>query len=155
VKITLACVGVKQPGWAAQAVEEYLKRFPAEFAVSVKPVKPAARTGTPSGRVKAEEAARLLAACPKETFLVAMDEHGKAFTSEAFAAWLAKTSLEHPDVSFVIGGADGLDDGLLKAARAKVSLSAMTLPHALARLVLVEQLYRAYTILKGHPYHRE
>ncbi|HAW45448.1 MAG TPA: 23S rRNA (pseudouridine(1915)-N(3))-methyltransferase RlmH [Sutterella sp.] len=155
MKATVACVGIRQPDWAKAAVDDYLRRFPKDFEVVIKAVKPESRTGASPQKIKSEEAARLEAVCPKDAYVVVMDERGQTLTSAAFAAWIAKKATDYRDIAFVIGGADGLDEAFKARAQASIRLSDMTLPHALARVFLVEQLYRAWSILAKHPYHRE
>lgn len=118
-------------------------------------IKPTARSaGTVGEKVRAAEALRIQAALAKNAQLIALDERGKLHSTEQFAAQLRKWQTQGRDLSFVIGGADGLDPELLARAEARLSLSPLTLPHGLARVVLSEQLYRVATLLAGHPYHR-
>jgi len=126
--------------------------MPRELRLELAAVKPAAGA---QGQDKAAEAVRLRAALPAGARLVALDERGKTLTTATLAKQLARWREGGRDVAFVIGGADGLEAGLLKEAELVLSLSALTLPHALARVLLAEQLYRAWTILQNHPYHRE
>ena len=154
MKITVVAVGQRQPAWADQAVADYLARFPADFSVALKEIKPEPRNGAPVERLLAGEAGRLRAALPAGSLVVALDERGKDWTTaqlaEAIGRW--RDASEH--VSFVIGGPDGLAADFKRSARVLLRLSSMTLPHALARVLLAEQLYRAWSMLAGHPYHR-
>ncbi len=155
MRITIVAVGQRQPAWADAAVNDYLGRFPEEWKLEVKQVKPEPRTSNaPVTRLLSAEAARIRSAVPSGAALVALDERGKDWTTTQLAeqglGW--RDAAEH--VAFVIGGADGIDPGLKADARMLIRLSSMTLPHALARVVLAEQLYRASTVLAGHPYHR-
>ena len=155
MKITVVAVGQRQPPWANAAVDEYLSRLPAEFNVECKLVKAESRSGdVPLTRVLSAEAARVRAAIPNGAWLIALDERGKDWTTQQLAAQLQRWRDSAEDVAFAIGGADGLDAELKEQARTLLRLSSMTLPHALARVVLAEQLYRAASILAGHPYHR-
>ena len=155
MKITVGAVGQRQPPWAAAAVDEYLSRLPAEFKVECKLVKAEPRSGNlPLTRLLSAEAARIRAAVPRGAWLVALDERGKDWTTEHLADQLRRWRDSADDIVFAIGGADGLDDDLKQEARTLLRVSSMTLPHALARVVLAEQLYRASSILAGHPYHR-
>lgn len=155
MRITIVAVGQRQPAWADAAVNDYLGRFPAELKVEVKQVKPEARTpNTPVTRLVSAEAARIRSAVPSGAILIALDERGKDWTTLQLAEHLRRWRDTAEDVAFVIGGADGIDPGLKADARLLIRLSSMTLPHALARVVLAEQLYRASTMLAGHPYHR-
>ena len=135
-RLHVVAVANKLPAWAEAARDEYLKRMPRGYEVRLVEIKPAV-----AGKIRRE--------IPKNTRLVALDERGRDFTTKQFAALL-----DEPTV-FVIGGADGLDPALRKEAALLLRLSALTLPHALAQVVLCEQIYRAATLLTGHPYHRE
>ena len=118
-------------------------------------LKPEARDrGKPIDRMLAAEAQRVRAAC-RDSRMIALDERGTAWTTRTLADTLSKWATEAQDVAFVVGSADGLDPAVKRDASAVVALSALTLPHALVRILLVEQLYRAGTLLAGHPYHRE
>ncbi|MBZ0151645.1 MAG: 23S rRNA (pseudouridine(1915)-N(3))-methyltransferase RlmH [Planctomycetes bacterium] len=155
MRISLLVVSHKQPTWVLAASEEYERRLPREWSFSLVEIKPEARTsGVTTERVQAAEAVRLRAALPKNVQVIALDERGDAWSSEQFAAAMRRWQLDGRDLAFVIGGADGLDPGLRNGAHRRLSLSAMTLPHGLARVVLVEQLYRVSTLLAGHPYHK-
>lgn len=155
MRITIIAVGQRQPAWADAAVNEYLSRFPAEFKVECKQVKAESRSGNlPLSRPLAAEAARIRVAVPKGALLIALDEHGKDWTTQQLADHLQRWRDASEDVAFAIGGADGLDQAFKADARLQVRLSSMTLPHSLARVVLAEQLYRAWSMLAGHPYHR-
>jgi 23S rRNA (pseudouridine1915-N3)-methyltransferase len=154
MKIAVIAIGQRQPGWADDAVADFLGRFPAGFAVSLRELKPEPRDGRPAERIRAAEADRLRAALPAGCLTVAMDERGRDLTSDAFAARLGQWRDAGESPAFVIGGPDGLTEDLRRSASLVLRLSSMTLPHALARVVLVEQLYRAWAILSRHPYHR-
>ena len=143
------------PGWANTAVAEYLKRMPREARVELVEVKPDKRAGQSADSIKANEAARLIDKLPAGNLLVALDEHGREVTTRELADLLARWMADGRDVALVIGGADGLAPALLDKAALKLSLSRLTLPHALARVLLAEQLYRAVSLLNNHPYHRE
>jgi 23S rRNA (pseudouridine1915-N3)-methyltransferase len=154
MKLVVAAVGHRMPAWIDEGFHEYARRMPREMRLELAAVKPAAGAQG-QGQDKAAEAARLRAAVPAGAKLVALDERGKALTTAALAKQLERWREEGCDVAFAIGGADGLEAGLVKEAALVLSLSALTLPHALARVLLAEQLYRAWTILQNHPYHRE
>ena len=147
-------MGLRQPEWADAAVKDYLGRFPKDFSVSVKEVKAEPRAGQPAKRLMELEAERIRKAIPSGDIVVAMDEHGRDFTSMDFAKKFEGWKNEGCGVTFLIGGADGLDAELKKSARMMLRLSSMTLPHAFARVMLVEQIYRVWSILNNHPYHR-
>lgn len=154
MKIQIVAVGQRQPAWADQAVRDYLDRFPADFSVTLREIKPEPRSGAPVERLLAAEAERLRAALPAGSVLVALDERGRDWTSAQLAEAIGRWRDASEAVSFVIGGPDGLAADLKKSARLLLRLSSMTLPHALARVLLAEQLYRAWSLLAGHPYHR-
>ena len=155
MRITVVAVGQRQPAWADAAVKEYFSRLPAEFKVECKLVKAGSRSGNvPLARSLSAEAARVRAAVPAGASLIALDEHGKDWTTQQLSDQLQRWRDSAEDIAFAIGGADGLDPGLKSDARTLLRVSSMTLPHALARVVLAEQLYRAASILAGHPYHR-
>lgn len=157
MKITVVAVGQRQPAWADAAVEEYLSRLPAEFRVELKEVKSEPRTtrsSAPTARMLAAEAARIRAALPDGCVLVALDERGREWTTQQLADALQRWRDAAEHVAFVIGGPDGLDATVKTAARVLLRLSSLTLPHALARVLLVEQVYRSWSLLANHPYHR-
>jgi len=155
MRITIVAVGQRQPVWADQAVADYLVRFPAELKVEVKPVKAEPRSNSTSAtRILSSEAVRIRAAIPSGATVVALDERGKDLTTLQFAEHLRRWRDEAQDVAFAIGGADGLDHTVKDGSNMLLRLSSMTLPHALVRVVLAEQLYRAWSVLTGHPYHR-
>jgi 23S rRNA (pseudouridine1915-N3)-methyltransferase len=154
MKITIVAVGQRQPQWADDAVADYLARFPADFEVRLVEVKPEARAGQPVAKLLAVEAQRLQAAIAAGSLVVALDERGEDWTSQQLAQQLQRWRDAAERVAFVIGGPDGLDANFRNAARLRLRLSTMTLPHALARVLLAEQLYRAWSILARHPYHR-
>lgn len=156
MKITLACIGKagRAKHDAAQSlIESYSARLP--WPVAIREVEDRKQGGTVAER-KAREAVLLLAAIPKGAVMVAMDERGKNLSSRQFADQLAGWRDQgEQEVAFLIGGADGLDPALVAKARLTLSLSAMTWPHLLARVMLLEQLYRAWSLQTGHPYHRD
>lgn len=155
MKILILAVGDKLPAWAETAVAEYLKRMPREARVEVVPIRPEKRAGQSAERIKALEAARILEKLPTGCALVAMDEHGREPTTRELSQILDGWLHSGRDVALVIGGADGLAPEILGRAEATLSLSRLTLPHALARVLLAEQLYRAWSLLANHPYHRD
>lgn len=155
MKLYIVAIGDKLPAWADTACAEYVKRMPREARTEVLAVKPERRTGQPAEQVKAAEAARLLERCPKGAVLVALDEHGRQVTTQELADLLAGWMASGRDVALLMGGADGLSGEILARADLVLALSRLTLPHALARVLLTEQLYRAASLLAGHPYHRD
>lgn len=156
MKLALVAVGQRLPGWAETACEDYLKRFPAEWRVELKAVKAEPRsTGKPVAALKAAEAQRIEAACAKGARRVVLDERGRGLTTLALAERLQVWQRDGRDVALLMGGPDGLDDALKAGADESLRLSELTLPHALARVLLLEALYRAWSLNAGHPYHRE
>ncbi len=144
------------PAWVNEGVAEYLKRFPAECSLQVREIEPARRTKSGSvEHYKKEEAERLLAAVPKGANIISLDEHGKSPDSPGLSKWMENWLQDGREVALLVGGADGLDSRCLEASSLQWSLSPLTLPHALVRVMVAEQLYRAWSILKNHPYHRE
>lgn len=156
MRITVLAVGHKAPGWVQEGFNEYAKRMPPEARLELMEVKPEERgAGRSTDRAKTLEGERILAAIPQGATLLALDERGKAVTTQGLSVMLSDWMRDGSHPAFVIGGADGLSDEVKARAAKLVSLSALTLPHALVRVVLAEQLYRAWTILARHPYHRE
>ena len=153
MKLRIVALGHRMPAWVAAGYAEYAKRLSHEYALELVEVKAATRAAG-AAQILAAEATRIRAACTGFT-MIALDERGAAWTTHQLAQRLQKWRDAALDVSFVIGSADGLDAALKRDASALVALSALTLPHGLARVVLVEQLYRAASILDGHPYHRD
>lgn len=148
-------VGLKVPDWAQTAWDDYSKRFPHEIKVELKAVKTEPRGSKTLETLYAAERTRIEAAIPKGTRIVVLDERGSNLTTMALAARLTDWQLGGGDVALVIGGPDGIDPGFKQAAHERIRLSDMTLPHAFARVLLIEQLYRAWSINANHPYHRE
>jgi 23S rRNA (pseudouridine1915-N3)-methyltransferase len=154
MRITIAAVGTRMPSWAEHAVQDYLVRFPRDFEVALKQVRPEPRRQQPVTRSLQSEQARLYAAVADSDRLVALDERGVDWTTAQLAQQIGRWRDAAEHVSFLIGGADGLSGEVKARAQLQLRLSSLTLPHALARVVLVEQLYRAWSILTNHPYHR-
>jgi 23S rRNA (pseudouridine1915-N3)-methyltransferase len=155
MKLLLVAVGQRQPAWADAAFEDFAKRFPAECRLELKAVKAEPRSsGKAVPALLAAEAQRIEAALPKGVRIVLLDERGERRStrqlSERLRFWLG----DGRDVAFIIGGPDGLDAALAARADETLRLSDLTLPHALARVLLAEALYRAWSLHGGHPYHR-
>lgn len=148
-------VGQRVPDWAQTAWDDYAKRFPFELKVELKAVKTEPRASKTRETLYAAERQRIEAAIPKGSRIVALDERGTNLTTVALAAKLRHWQLEGDDVALVIGGPDGLDPAFKQGAHERVRLSDLTLPHAMVRVLLIEQLYRAWSINANHPYHRE
>lgn len=159
MRFLIVAVGHRQPPWVDTAFAEYTKRMPREARVELLEIKPEPRPETPSdhavARVLQREAIRIGTAIPSGSGLVALDESGESLTTRALAARMEQWLAGGRDVAFLIGSADGLDEKLKAGADRRLSLSPLTLPHGLARVVLAEQLYRAHSLLRGHPYHRD
>ena len=148
-------VGQRVPDWAQTAWDDYAKRFPFELKVELKTVKTEPRGSKTVETLFAAERARIEAVIPKGCRIVALDERGTSLTTVALAHKLQNWQLESDDVALVIGGPDGLDPAFKQAAHERIRLSDLTLPHAMVRVVLIEQLYRAWSINANHPYYRE
>ena len=156
MKLLVAAVAARPPAWVVDGWNDYAKRMPRELALDLIEVKPDPRTsGKTPAVMMAAEAQRIESALPARCRRVALDEHGDALTTQQLAARLAKWMDEGDDVALLIGGPDGLDPQLKSSAHEMLRLSSLTLPHALVRVVLAEALYRAVSVLKNHPYHRE
>jgi 23S rRNA (pseudouridine1915-N3)-methyltransferase len=155
MQLVIAAVGNKMPGWIEAGFNEYAKRMPPECRVLLKEIKPVERSGSKSAEtVMALERAKIEAALPKGALIVALDERGKDLSSMQLSGHLRQWQQEGRDVALVIGGADGLDAGFKAGADMLIRISSLTLPHGMVRVLLAEQLYRAWSITQNHPYHR-
>jgi 23S rRNA (pseudouridine1915-N3)-methyltransferase len=154
VLLRIVAVGQRVPDWAQMAWDDYAKRFPPEIRIELKAVKTEPRGSKTLETLYAAERARIEAAIPKGARVVALDERGEGLGTQALARRLTLWQ-EQGDVVLLIGGPDGLDPALRAAAHERIRLSDLTLPHAMARVLLIEQLYRAWSINAKHPYHRE
>jgi 23S rRNA (pseudouridine1915-N3)-methyltransferase len=146
MRVRILAVGTRMPEWVTQAYEEYVRRMRKDMRVDLEEI--------PVGRVKADEAKRLLDRIGDD-YLVALDERGKSLTTLQLASWLGERQQDGRNLTFVIGGPEGLGPQLLARAALRWSLSSLTFPHAMVRVILAEQLYRAHSVLQNHPYHRE
>ena len=155
MRLLIVAVGQRLPDWAQSAWADYAKRFPAELKVELKAVKTEPRGSRSLPSLLAAERERIEAALPKGCRVVALDERGTALSTVALADKLQAWQLDADDVALVIGGPDGLEPSFRQAAHERIRLSDLTLPHALVRVLLIEQLYRAWSINAKHPYHRE
>jgi len=156
MRLLVVAVGQRQPAWARDAYDEFAKRFPAECRLELIEVKAEPRSGgKTAAQMMAAEAVRLAAAVPPRARRVALDERGTRLTTQQLAGRLRAWRDDGRDVVLWIGGPDGLDAALRSGADESLRLSDLTLPHALARVLLAEALYRAWSVLAGHPYHRE
>jgi 23S rRNA (pseudouridine1915-N3)-methyltransferase len=153
--ILILAVGQRQPDWINTAVADYLNRFPENQRPQLKEIKTEPRTrGKLVAALLQAEAERLRESIPKDAVTIVLDEHGKAVTTQEFAALIEKFESTATHLVFMIGGPDGLDPGLKSESHQILRLSSMTLPHGMARVLLAEQLYRARSLLNHHPYHR-
>lgn len=155
MKLVIVAVGQRMPDWAQTAYDDYAKRFPPECRVDIKTVKTEPRGSKTLETLYAAERTRIEAAIPKGARVVVLDERGTALTTVALAKHLREWQMAGDDVALIIGGPDGLDPAFKAAAHMRIRLSDLTLPHAMARVLLIEQLYRAWSVNANHPYHRE
>ena len=143
------------PAWVEQGVNEYTKRLPADFKVEFEEIPLGARRpGSDLKKALTQESDALLARLKGKEKVIALDVLGKSWSSEQLAEAAADWRMDGRDIALLIGGPDGLSEACLQKAEQRWSLSALTLPHPLVRVLLAEQLYRAWTLLSGHPYHR-
>jgi 23S rRNA (pseudouridine1915-N3)-methyltransferase len=160
LKLLLIAVGHRMPAWVNAGFQEYARRMPPEAPLKLAEVRPEPRSHANHGaraveRLMQAEARRIDSAIPQHMLRVALDERGAAWSTRELARRFARWRMESEDVAFIVGGADGLHDAVRRGADFLWSLSALTLPHGLVRVIVAEQLYRAQSILKNHPYHRE
>ena len=155
MKLGILAVGHKLPEWVAKGCAEYIKRMPRELPLSVVEIKPEPRGSKTREQLLAAEKVRLQGALQGFSRVIVLDERGLDLTTLKLAQRLEDWMREGGDSAFIIGGADGIDEELKQQADATIRLSSLTLPHAMARLILCEQLYRAVSVVKNHPYHRE
>ena len=155
MKLAVLAVGHRQPGWVNDGCAEYLKRMPRELPASVSEIKPEPRGSKTREQLLAAEKGRIRDALPGSCRIVVLDEKGEDLTTLKLAKRLEVWMQDGRDVALLIGGADGLDEEFKQQADDKLRLPSLTLPHGMARLILCEQLYRAVSVLKNHPYHRE
>ena len=146
MRVRILAVGTRMPGWVTTAYEDYTRRLRSSMRVDLEELT--------VGKNKADEEKRFLDRAGDD-YLVALDEHGKSRTTLELAKWLGERLQDGANLTFLIGGPDGLGPGILKKASFRWSLSALTFPHAMVRVLLAEQLYRAHSVLQNHPYHRE
>ena len=156
MKLIIVSVGHKMPDWITAGFNEYTKRMPREAQIVLQELKPEPRTtGKNTAQIMEAEAQRILAALPPNCLRIALDERGTQPTTKQLASQMQEWMREGRDVAFIIGGADGLHETVRQSAGEMLALSALTLPHAFVRVLLAEQLYRAYSLMHNHPYHRE
>ena len=155
MQLIIAAVGHKMPAWIETGFQEYAKRMPPECKLVLKEIKPIDRASNKNAEaVMAQERTRIEAVLPKVGRMIALDERGQDLTTMQMSQLLTQWQQQGGDVTFVIGGADGLDADMKKNADMLIRISSLTLPHGLVRVLLAEQLYRAWSITQNHPYHR-
>ena len=155
MRIKVIAVGTRLPGWQQQGFQEYARRLPRECALGLTEIPAATRTRSkPTKQAIQKESDRVLAAVAKNDYVVALDQPGAQYSSEDLSGLLATWLAQGRDLAMLIGGADGLSDACKSRADLRWSLSDLTLPHGLVRVMVAEQVYRAWSILHGHPYHR-
>lgn len=155
MQIKLIAVGTRMPAWVTQGYQEFAKRLPPECSLQLNEIDPGHRSkGADIARAMRTEGERMLAALPKDALVIALDARGAQWSTEQLSAELRDWLQGGRDIALLIGGPDGLAEPCLKAAAHTWSLSKLTLPHAMVRIVLAEQLYRACSMLHNHPYHR-
>lgn len=152
-RLRLVAVGTRMPAWVQTGFEEYRKRMPREFALELREIA-LSRRGADTARGIEEEGAAQLAAVSSEELVVALEVDGQAWSTEELAGHMRAWREEGRRVAFLVGGPDGLSGACRERASLRWSLSRLTLPHPLVRIVVMEQLYRAWSILVAHPYHR-
>jgi 23S rRNA (pseudouridine1915-N3)-methyltransferase len=155
LKLLLVAVGQRPPAWADAAYDDYARRFPADLRLELKAVKAEPRGSRTAEQLMAAEAERISAAVPRGARRVVLDERGTRVTTRALAERIEAWRRDGRDVALIVGGPDGLAPALKQTADETLRLSDLTLPHAFVRVLLAEALYRAWTVLANHPYHRE
>jgi 23S rRNA (pseudouridine1915-N3)-methyltransferase len=156
MQINLISVGNRMPGWVQQGYDEYAKRLPRECELVLKEIAPGKRTkNSDVARIIKEEGERMITSIPQGAHIVTLDIPGKSWTTPELAQAMKRWLESGQNVSLLIGGPEGLADSVKQLARESWSLSPLTFPHPLVRIVVAEQLYRAWTILHNHPYHRQ
>lgn len=153
--IYILAIGEKPPSWVEMGMQQYLARMPRECKVEVICVVSGKRSKNSSVKqAQQQEEALLLKKTPKDSYRIVLDEHGQSWSTNMLSSKLESWLQSFPVITFYIGGPDGFTKEFLQQADSNWSLSALTLPHMLVRVLLVEQLYRAWSMLQGHPYHR-
>lgn len=154
MKFRIVAVGQRPPDWVAAGFADYARRMPRELTLTLTEIPVASRRQLPVERARRLEGERMLGELSGRDWVVALDVEGRAVATEDLANRLGSWQMQGRDVAFLIGGPDGLDPACLARADERLSLSALTFPHGLVRIMLAEQLYRAWTLRSGHPYHR-
>ena len=156
MRVKIIAVGNKMPTWVSQGCKEYLRRFPTDFSVSFTEISPGKRgKNADIQRILNKEGEQMLAAVGKGNRIVSLEVNGKPWTTPMLANQIEQWQMDGRDVSLLIGGPEGLAQSCLEAAEQRWSLSALTLPHPMVRIIVTESLYRAWSVNQNHPYHRE
>lgn len=155
MKLLIVALGHKMPAWVQRGFDEYAKRMPPEARIELVELKPEDRAARGVTRALELEAARIDSAIPKQAARIVLDERGTPLSTAKLAEWMERWMNEGTSPCFIIGSADGLAPAVKQSARHLVSLSGCTLPHGMVRVLLAEQLYRAWSLMHNHPYHRE
>ncbi len=156
MRIQIIAVGNKMPNWVSQGCEEYLRRFPNDFSVSITEIPPGKRgKNADIARILQKEGEMMLKAVNKGNRIVTLEVTGSPWSTPQLAKQLTQWQLDGRDVSLLVGGPEGLAPDCIRASQQKWSLSALTLPHPMVRVILAESLYRAWSVTQNHPYHRE
>lgn len=155
MQLNLVCVGERMPSWVTTGYDEYARRLPRECALALREIAPGKRTRhCDIQRIVADEGQRMLAAVGGDAHIVTLDVAGKSWSTRELADALARWQRDGRDIALLVGGPDGLSEACRQRAAESWSLSRMTFPHPLVRVIVAEQLYRAWTLLNHHPYHR-
>ncbi|MFG6667441.1 23S rRNA (pseudouridine(1915)-N(3))-methyltransferase RlmH [Halomonas sp. HNIBRBA4712] len=155
MKVRLLAVGTKMPGWVEEGVRTYQKRLPREFSLEIEEIALGARgKNADIARARALEGERIREKLRGDELIIALEVNGKSLSTEALASEVGEWRMQGRDIAILVGGPDGLEPAVSAEAHRRWSLSALTLPHPLVRVMLAEQLYRAWTLQIGHPYHR-
>ncbi|AGF47490.1 23S rRNA (pseudouridine(1915)-N(3))-methyltransferase RlmH [Candidatus Kinetoplastidibacterium crithidiae] len=154
IKITIITVSGNMPKAISSIWEEYKKRINKNYRIELKEIKPEQRNKNKTTiQSILEEGKRIVLAIPHNSYIIALDEKGEDYDTRSFAMYF--NNISGKDITFIIGGADGLDESVKKICNKKIKLSSLTFPHHMVKIILIEQLYRVYSILNNHPYHRD
>jgi len=155
MRVQIIAMGDRMPDWVQHGYKEYIKRIGAGLQIELLEISPEKRGKSADvQRIMQKEAERMRQSIPRGNFVIALDKEGKSWSTENLADKIANWQQDGTNVSLLIGGPEGMTPELLQQADARISLSAMTFPHPIVRIILAEQLYRAYSILSHHPYHK-
>lgn len=155
MRVRIIAVGTKMPKWVLEATQDYLKRFPREWKVEFVEISLGPRgKSQDTAKAIAKESESILAAIDSRERVIALDVKGKSWSTEQLSAQMGSWQMDGKNIALLVGGPDGLSEACLQKADFRWSLSALTLPHPLVRVLLAEQLYRGWTVLQNHPYHK-